>query len=199
MSTIDNMSMNRAERRREQTLMQLRQAAMELIFEAGYANLTIRAITERADLGYGTFYLYFAEKDDIVWDLMYRFAEAEAARINEILAGVPFPRREYLSWIEMFRFSDANRTTFVPMLGTNGSVILQQRYLAWLANIHKTNLRSGTYSAALDVPVDFLSQFIAGALLRLLIWWLETPNSYTPEDMADMMYQSVYRDKPPKL
>ena len=67
MSALDSVSMNRAERRREQTLMQLRQAAMELIFEDGYANLTIRAITERADLGYGTFYLYFAEKDDIVW------------------------------------------------------------------------------------------------------------------------------------
>ena len=198
MSIVDSVSMNRAERRREQTLMQLRQAAMELIFEDGYANLTIRAITERADLGYGTFYLYFREKDDIVWDLMYRFAEAEAARINELLADVAFPRREYLSWIEMFRFSDANRATFVPMLGTNGSVMLQQRYLAWLANIHETNLRSGTYSAALDVPVDFLSQFIAGALLRLLIWWLETPNTYTPEAMADMMYQTVYREAPPK-
>jgi AcrR family transcriptional regulator len=197
MSTIDSVSMNRAERRREHTLLQLRQAAMELIFEHGYANLTIRAITERADLGYGTFYLYFAEKDDIVWDLMFGLAQAEAKRITELLADVPFPRREYLSWIELFRFAHANRERFVSMLGTNGSVTLIHRYQNWLAQLHETNLRAGLYSAGLDVPLDFLSQFSSGALVRLMVWWLETPNTYTPEDMARMTYQTVYRDDPP--
>jgi AcrR family transcriptional regulator len=198
MSTLNAVSMNRAERRREHTLMQLRQAAMELIFEAGYANLTIRAITERADLGYGTFYLYYAEKDDIVWDLMFHLAQAEAARITELLADVPFPRREYLSWIELFRFAQANRETFVSMLGSKGSNTLIYRYQNWLAQLHETNLRAGLYSAALDVPLDFLSQFSSGALMRLMVWWLETPNPYTPEDMADMTYQTVYRAPPPK-
>jgi AcrR family transcriptional regulator len=190
--------MNRAERRREHTLMQLRQAAMELIFEEGYANLTIRAITERADLGYGTFYLYFAEKDDLVWDLMLHLAEAEARRINELVADVPFPRREYLSWVELYKFAHANRETFVAMLGTNGSVTLIHRYQDWLANLHETNLRAGLYTTGLDVPLDFLSQFSSGALVRLMVWWLETPNTYTPEDMADMTYLTVYRQPPPK-
>lgn len=198
MSVPDKMSTNRAERRREHTLMQLRQAAMELIFEDGYENLTIRAITERADLGYGTFYLYFSEKDDIVWDLMLHLAEAEARRINELVADVPFPRREYLSWVELFRFADANRATFIAMLGTNGSITLIHRYQDWLAQLHETNMRAGMYSAALDVPLDFLSQFSSGALVRLMVWWLETPNTYTAEAMADMTYQTVYRQPPPK-
>jgi AcrR family transcriptional regulator len=197
MSVIDNVSVNRAERRRHHTREQLKQAAIEAIFEHGYANLTIRAITERADLGYGTFYLYFAEKDDIVWDIMLDMAGAEATRINGLLADVPFPRREYLSWIELFRFANTNRDSFISMLGTNGSNILVQRYQNWLAQIHESNLRAGTYSAALDVPVDFLAQFVAGALMRLMVWWLETPNSYTPEDMADMTYQTVYREPAP--
>jgi AcrR family transcriptional regulator len=190
--------MNRAERRRQHTRDQLKQAAMEAIFEHGYANLTIRMITERADLGYGTFYLYFAEKDDIVWDIMLDMAQAEAARITEQLADVPFPRREYLSWIELFRFADANRKNFLSMLGTNGSNVLVQRYQNWLAQIHEANLRAGLYTAGIDVPVDFLAQFVAGALMRLMVWWLETPNNYTPEDMADMLHMTFLRQLPPK-
>lgn len=198
MSVIDAAPMNRAERRRQHTRDQLKAAALELLYEKGYANLTIKAITERADLGYGTFYLYFAEKDDIVWAVMLDLAQAEEGRINKLLEGIPFPRREYLSWIELFRFAYNNREAFIAMLGSKGSNVLVGRYLNWLATIHESNLRAGTYSAALDLPPTFLAQFIAGALMRLLVWWLETANDYTPEDMADMMYQTIYRQMPPK-
>jgi len=159
MSVINTPSMNRAERRRPHTREQLKAAALELLFEEGYADLTIKAITERADLGYGTFYLYFAEKDD---------------------------------------YADANRQAFVAMLGSKGSNILAARYQNWRAEIHENNLREGKYSAALDLPPDFLAQFVAGALMRLLVWWTETENNCTPEDMANMLYQTIYRQKPPK-
>ncbi len=198
MSVIDTAPMNRAERRRQHTREQLKVAALELLYEKGYAHLTIKSVTERADLGYGTFYLYFAEKDDIVWDVILDLAQLEEQRINKLLDGIPFPRREYLSWIELFRFAYNSREYFVPMLGSKGSNILSGRYQNWLADIHEANLKAGTYSAALDLPPTFLAQFIAGALMRLLVWWLETPNTYTPEDMADMMYQTVYREVPPK-
>jgi AcrR family transcriptional regulator len=197
MSVLE-MPLNRAERRRQHTRDQLKVAALELLFEHGYPALTIKAITERADLGYGTFYLHFAEKDDIVWELILDRADGERVRIEEKLAGVGFPRREYLSWIELFRFADTNRAAFITMLGSAGSNTLIHRYQNWLAQLHESNLRAGRYSAALDLPPDFLAQFISGALLRLMTWWLETGQRYTPEEMADMLYQTVYREKPPK-
>src|SRR5262245_40836148 len=133
MSVVDTLSMNRAERRRQHTREQLKQAAFEALQERGYHDLTIKAITERADLVYGTFYLYFTEKDDIVWAIMYDVAEAERQRVETLLADVPFPRREYLSWIEVFRFLHNNREPFLMMLGSKGSHLLVQRYQNWLA------------------------------------------------------------------
>ncbi len=38
---------------------------------------------------------------------------------------------------------------------------------------------------------------MTGALMRLLVWWVETPNDYTPQDMASMLFQAVYREAPP--
>lgn len=189
--------LNRMERRRLQTRDQLQQAALELLVEVGYGDLTIKAVTDRADLGYGTFYLHFTDKDDIVWAVIHALAEAEQTRIDTLLADVPFPRREYLSWVMLFEYVANGRDTFAALFGSQGSARLLERYHTYLASLHERHLRSGLYSFALDLPPEFVAQFLTGALVRLLLWWAETPNTYTAEQMAQMVYQAAYRHPPP--
>lgn len=45
--------------------------AVGLIKERGYANVTVSEICRRADVGKGTFYLYYASKEDIVRESYY--------------------------------------------------------------------------------------------------------------------------------
>lgn len=198
MSVMDERLLNRAERRRQHTRDQLMRAAQELLVEKGYPSLTIKAITERADLGYGTFYLHFTDKDDIVWALLYDFMHIWEADTNARLKEIPFPRREFMSWVFIFTYADNVRESFKDIFGKQGSTTLLQRYQDHLAELHESNMRVGMYTAKLDVPFDFLAQFITGALMRLLIWWVETPNSYSALDMARMLYQTVYRQPPPE-
>jgi AcrR family transcriptional regulator len=186
------------ERRRLQTRDKLKQAGLEVLIEAGYADLTIKAVTDRADLGYGTFYLHFSDKDDLVWAIVYDIAETQRQMIDERLVGVPFPRREYLSWVYLFEYLTTVREGFVATMGSQGSAKLLQRYMDYLAALHESNLRSGHFSANLNLPPDFLAQYMTGALMRLLLWWAENPNPYTPEDMAKMVYQAAYRQPPPE-
>lgn len=53
----------------ENTRRDLFNAAVELVAEKGYNNVTIRNICERADVATGTFYLYFKSKVDILKEL----------------------------------------------------------------------------------------------------------------------------------
>jgi AcrR family transcriptional regulator len=188
----------RMDRRRLHSREQLVTAATELLYEIGYHDLTIKAITERADLGYGTFYLHFRDKDDIVWEIIHAAAEQQRRLVDERIKDIAFPRREYLSWLMLFEFAAEAREGIVMLLGSQGSARLLQRYQDYLAKLYEDNLRQGKYSAGLDIPADFLGQFAAGATLRLLIWWLETPNVYSAEQMAGMIYQTVYRQPPPE-
>jgi AcrR family transcriptional regulator len=199
MSNIDNVSINRAERRRQHTREQLKLAAAEELMHVGYRNVTIKSITERADVGYGTFYLHFKDKDEIVWAVTHEIANIWYGRVLERLEGVPFPRREYLSWVYLFEYADSVRDEFAAMFGSGGSVALLQYYQTYVADLHEYNLKTGVYSSALDVPPEFLAQYMAGALVRLLIWWVETPNNYTPAQMTDMLYETAYRQPPPKV
>lgn len=199
MSVLDEHRQTRADRRRAQTHALLKQAAAAILAEVGYQKLTIRAITERADVGYGTFYLHFPDKDEIVWAVLRDMADQFQQRVDALVADTPFPRREFLSWVEVFRFVGANKASFVQLFGASGSSKLLKYYQDYLAGLHERNLRAGVYSAGLALPPDFLAHFISGALIRLILWWAETPNAYTPEAMAQMLYQAVYRQPAPQL
>ncbi len=56
----------RTDRRRERTRARLAQAARELISEKGVSGLRISDITERADVGLGSFYNHFESKEELV-------------------------------------------------------------------------------------------------------------------------------------
>ena len=56
---------SRTERRKAETRRRLMEAAAEVYADVGVEGATIGAITEAADVGLGTFYLHFDDKDDI--------------------------------------------------------------------------------------------------------------------------------------
>lgn len=198
MSVIDARPQTRVERRKQQTYERIKQSCRDLLMERGYTALTLHAITDRADVGYGTFYLHFKDKDDAVWAVLREWGEANEREVYEQLAGVPFPRREYLSWVALFGFVGQVRNHFTAMLGRGGSAVLAQHYQDLLADIHERNIRAAKYNVTVQLPPEFLAQFMAGATMRLLMWWLETPNDYTPEDMAAMLFETIYRQPAPR-
>jgi hypothetical protein len=48
-----------------------------------------------------------------------------------------------------------------------------------------------------NVPQDVLAQIVTGAVIRLVMWWLETPSDYTPEHMAALLYRALHHQEPP--
>jgi AcrR family transcriptional regulator len=66
----------RSRRRSRETRNKLINAAREIFLEKGYDSATTREITERADLGAGTFYVHFRDKRE-VYDALVRRANRE--------------------------------------------------------------------------------------------------------------------------
>lgn len=78
----------RRETKRTATRARLLQAARDLIGEGGFDAVTIADVTERAEVGFGTFYGYFDTKDAIVSavveDAIEQLAEANDALTADI-------------------------------------------------------------------------------------------------------------------
>ncbi len=81
-------SESRGSRRKRQTREKLLQAAMELMAERGMDGVAINEITERADVGFGTFYNHFPSKDAIYAVLIQQVFEDFADDIDARTRGM---------------------------------------------------------------------------------------------------------------
>lgn len=76
---------SRVERRKEKTRKALLAVALELFREKGIYWTKIEDITERADIGKGTFYQYFQTKEELLEVLLQEGLEALLARTREVI------------------------------------------------------------------------------------------------------------------
>ncbi len=71
----------RRQRRATETRLRIFRSALELYAERGFQSVTVEAITEAADVGKGTFFNYFASKEQV----LAVFAEIQLGKVNEAL------------------------------------------------------------------------------------------------------------------
>lgn len=89
--------LRRGERRKQHTKRRLLDAAAETYAEVGVEGATISGITERADVGLGTFYLHFEDKDAIAIAVstmvLNRLLQEEAEALADVreVGGEPDP------------------------------------------------------------------------------------------------------------
>lgn len=74
------------ERKKQEKLARIENAARELFSEHGYERTTTRAIAERAGIGTGTLFVYFPEKRDLLFHL---FSSAVRKVKEDAFAAVP--------------------------------------------------------------------------------------------------------------
>ncbi|MEO1165070.1 MAG: TetR/AcrR family transcriptional regulator [Chloroflexota bacterium] len=197
MSVNEQPTLNRAQRRKQRTYERLLNATDHILHTEGYTTLTVRKITDYADMGHGTFYLHFDNVDGAVWAVLERNANITNEAMVTQLASEPPRRRAYLSWIYMFEFVRETSELFLQMFGKEGSAELIQAYQNWLAQSHEMNMEAGAYQPHAGPPIYFQAQYMAGATLRTLCWWAENGFEHTPEEMATMLYEMTYQTPVP--
>jgi AcrR family transcriptional regulator len=187
----------RHERRRRRSRMRLQEAALALVLEKGYDAVTIQDITDRADLARVTFYTHFKDKEDIVGSVILEGVEAAYRHARERRGDHPPPKLEYYYYLNIFQHAQGNRDLFRVMLGGQGSAILTHRAQQLLTVQIMEDIQSPVLFSEYDLPTEILAQILTGAVTRLVIWWLETPNVYTPETMAAMLYEAMHHRRAP--
>jgi AcrR family transcriptional regulator len=74
----------RRTRHPERTRAAIFDAAADLFAERGYEGTSIRAVAERAGVTHGTLYLYFRDKDDLLYQLAEEQARALLVRLRSL-------------------------------------------------------------------------------------------------------------------
>ncbi|MBS45700.1 MAG: TetR family transcriptional regulator [Nocardioides sp.] len=86
MTLVPEVAPTRVERRKARTRAALVEAAQQIYAETGGSDVSIQQITERADVGFGSFYNHFASKTELFDVAVAEILEEHAAWLTELTA-----------------------------------------------------------------------------------------------------------------
>jgi hypothetical protein len=165
--------MENIDRRVIRTKKLLEKALLQLILERGYESIRVQDITEAANLGRATFYVHYHDKETL------------------LLATIKSTRNELLEYIEkdsepgglpgfraLFNHAQDNPTFYQVILNHVGG---RQQITKAMTKTVKTKLPAPPGFG--DIPGEFIANYIVGAVLQLLDWWLSTEMQDSIEKM----------------
>jgi AcrR family transcriptional regulator len=139
-------------------------AARDLIAEKGVGAMRTSEITDRADVGAGSFYNHFADKDEIVAALLAELAEEQGALVDELTRGIDDPA-EVVSFAHrhFVRLALRDPSFGQLVIRLNASHGLMQRTLGHRAlRDIQAGIEIGRFKVADPLPVVYAT---GGALL----------------------------------
>jgi len=166
--------MNEEDLRVQRTRRLLREAFIELVESDGYDPITIRQITQKAQVGYKTFFRHYESKEallqSIVLDLLDAFFEVrlEPTAVNA-------PQRNTAA---MLQIAQENATLLLTIMHSPAAGQLLEPLTQFAAAEGLITFKPT------DLPPELVAHHFAHAMLQTIVWWLESDTSYTVEQVA---------------
>jgi AcrR family transcriptional regulator len=181
-----NMKQSKQDRRSQRSRQLVNSAMMQLLLEKRYEEISVQDIVEQAGVGRSTFYTHYFDKEDVQASLMEEILETLNRQLSQRKTG-----QGIVPGLELFRHIQDHHQHFEALWrGPVGEKLWEaaQNTLSALIEQNLTNtVYSQSGSPALPVPV--VANYLAGAFLNLLKWWVRAGMPYPPEEMEQMFEQ----------
>ena len=179
------MTQQRVDRRVQRTRQLLHKALMDLILEKPYDQITVQDILDRANIGRATFYGHFTDKDD----LLLGGLDEEHFDIRQHLdeADVAVDEGKLLPSYSLFRHAQQFHPLYKALLGSQGIEIVKTAFRNHLVYMLEQHLKR--HDPTFPLPLQVVSNYLAGALMTLMMWWLDHEMPYSPQEMDTMVQQ----------
>lgn len=184
-------SQSKQDRRILKTKSEIKQALTELMDEKRFEAITVRDLTERANINRGTFYLHYQDKydlleqceDEIIKNILENIHELQVQDIEVLLAKEkPFP-----FVVKVFEYIQENADFLRAVLGPNGDPSFQEKIKEMM--IQNFFFKLGNISTT--VPIEILTTYISSAHLGVIQYWINTGMKQSPEEMASILFRII--------
>lgn len=180
------MKQQKADRRSQRTYRLVSSALAELLSEKPYEEILVQDILDRAGIGRTTFYAHYFDKEDVLDSMTEQIFSMFIQQI------APSPTRQrVVPSLELFEhiYQSPNQHLRALMRGRAGEPLWEAMQTALCRVIEPAVYTLWAESPSPPVPAPVVSQYLAGAFLTLLKWWLAADMPYPPEQMEGIFQQ----------
>ena len=178
--------MDRTDRRVRRTHKLLQEALVDLTLERGYDAVTIRDITDRADVGYATFFRHYPDKEALLAEVL----EAMKDEFQSLLAPYSMVSDPERTGALLFEYVEQNRDLCRVLLSSTDIMSL-------LKPVQEIGRSESAFMFDLDkgssIPVEVAVSHLMSSLVMLIRWWLDHKMPYPPERMGQIASELIIR------
>lgn len=175
--------MDMQDRRVRRTQKALARALVDLTLEKGYEAITIREITDRAEVGYATFFRHYHDKDALLKDVL-------DVVLDELIGLLQTPMNDTdhaTTGTLVFRYvQEHSEVVHVLLSSRRSSKMVRKIIEAGTQSVFSQNL----LLAESSIPPQIAANHLVTSTISLIQWWLEHQMPYPPEQMG-LIYQEL--------
>ena len=186
------MAKKTIDRRIPRTRAMLQHALHSLIPKKGYDAITIKDICDAANVGRSTFYAHYTSKDDLKRSGFEPLRRQLVDRQKEALATARDAKSRSLAFsLTMFEHARDHREHYRALVGSRGGTVSLGHIRKILSELVRNEFPATVerdFAAA--IPREFVIQYVVGAYMAILTWWLDGGTKLPPQRI-DAMFRSL--------
>jgi AcrR family transcriptional regulator len=172
----------RFDRRSARTRAMLQDALISLIRKKRYEAITIKDICDAADVGRSTFYAHYTSKDDL--------KRSGLESLRRLLVDRQRDRSLGFS-LAMFEHARDHMDLYRALAGGRGGAVALGSIRQILSDLVRDEVAATLDKNSADlVPRELVVQYVVGAYMAVLTWWLDGGAKLPPE-RVDAMFRRL--------
>lgn len=182
------------DRRVIKTKAEIKKAYFELLSEKHFESITVRDITDRANINRGTFYLHFEDKYQVLDYYEDEIFSEIRSIFEEVLDGMQIQNMmdvESSPILNMLRLFQKEHYYINLMMGAHGDPLFKEKIrMVFVENI-TLYLEKYAELDELRYPKDYILTYLSNAHVGVMVYWLENGAVKPPEEIIKMLLDIV--------
>lgn len=183
----------KTDRRIVRTKKDIKDTFIALLAEKSFEKISVRDITEQANINRGTFYLHYLDKYDLLEKLEEQLFQKVQAIIDETvfaerLDGVDFASERIPFLTRLLQCFQEEAAFMKVILSPNGDANFKEKIRQVFLYNWENIIPHISKADQLNYPLDLFIMYVSSAHLGVLTYWLQNDLKQSPEEIAAMLF-----------
>ena len=157
-----------------------------MLLDIGFDAITVKAITQKADISRKTFYLHYSDKFDLLNAIVDKQLE-ELTAVCEKKREMGYTEGTVL-W---FRYFQQRKAFFAALFTTESTVLFRHRMLGFIVDQLNSRLEDASPRKDTEVLLNFMSRGVLGVLEAYVLGQLHAEVEEIAEQVGKLLEQII--------